>query len=198
MLSTLLVAAHAFTPPHTHAAILRVNPRMAAPPTMFVGPSATVILGSVLLSGLKIVGTGESQLIERLGKFSRELPPGLHYTIPIVERTAFACTTREQVLDIPPQKAITRDNAPLTADAVVYWKIIDPQLARYAVKDLIDAIQNLVLTQLRSEIGKLTLDETFSARQKMNAILLADLDKATECARAHAKDLTQPRVMAVL
>merc|ERR1719502_1338015 len=86
---------------------------------------------------------------------------------------------REQVLDIPPQKAITRDNAPLTADAVVYWRITDAELARYAVQDLVAAIQNLVLTQLRSEIGKLTLDETFSARQKMNAVLQSEATAAT-------------------
>lgn len=84
------------------------------------------------------------------------------------------------MLDIPPQKAITRDNAPLTADAVVYWKIVDPYKARYSVADLVDAIQNLVLTQLRSEIGKLTLDETFSARQQMNAVLLSELDASTD------------------
>lgn len=147
-----------------------------------MGPLSTSLVGgSVLLlaSGLKLVGTAETQLIERLGKFTKALEPGLHWTIPIVERTAYACTTREQVLDIPPQKAITKDNAPLSADAVVYWRIIDPQLARYAVKDLLSAIQNLVLTQLRSEIGKLTLDETFSARQKMNAALLIEANAAT-------------------
>ena len=125
------------------------------------------------------MGTAETQLVERLGKLNRQLDPGLHFLIPLVERTSFRCTIREQVLDIPPQKAITRDNAPLTADAVVYWKIVDPELARYAVANLVAAIQNLVLTQLRSEIGKLSLDETFSARQKMNAILLQDLDAAT-------------------
>lgn len=139
------------------------------------------VTGAVLLArSVKIVGTADTLLIERLGKFNRELQAGLHFTIPIVERTSFSCTLREQVLDIPPQKAITRDNAPLTADAVVYWKIVDSELARYAVKNLVAAIQNLVLTQLRSEIGKLTLDETFSARQKMNAALLSDLDAATD------------------
>lgn len=150
------------------------SPQAFLPATLSLGAAA------VLASGLKLVGTGESQLVERLGKYDRALEPGLHYTIPLIERTAFACTMREQVLDIPPQKAITRDNAPLTADAVVYWKIVDPYSARYAVQDLKEAIQNLVLTQLRSEIGKLTLDETFSARQQMNAVLLRDLDEATD------------------
>lgn len=147
---------------------------------MILGYAATVAAAAIVVSSVKVIGTADTQLIERFGKFQRQLEPGLHFTIPVIERTAFFCTTREQVLDIPPQKAITRDNAPLTADAVVYWKIVDAELARYAVKDLLAAIQNLILTQLRSEIGKLTLDETFSARQKMNAILLAELDAATD------------------
>ena len=108
--------------------------------------------------------------------------------------SSLASTTQFQSSSAPPSDARRasrfdatakghhhRDNAPLSADAVVYWRIVDPELAHYAVKDLVPAIQNLVLTQLRSEIGKLTLDETFSARQKMNAwVLLADLDAATD------------------
>ena len=163
--------------PNAHDALLV---RAASPPTMVLGYAASVAAAGIIASSIKVIGTAETQLIERLGKYDRKLEAGLHFTIPLVERTAFSCTTREVVLDIPPQKAITRDNAPLTADAVVYWKIVDPELARYAVKDLRAAIQNLILTQLRSEIGKLTLDETFSARQKVNAILLADLDAATD------------------
>jgi len=100
--------------------------------------------------------------------------------IPLVDEIRTTLTTREQVLDIPPQKCITSDNAPLIADAVVYWRIFDPELAIYAVADLKSAIQNLVLTQLRAEIGKLTLDMTFSARESINAALLKDLDEATD------------------
>lgn len=140
--------------------------------------AAAAVLG-VAASSVRLVGTADAQLVERLGVYDRQLEAGLHFLIPLIERTSFRCTTREQVLDIPPQKAITRDNAPLTADAVVYWKVTEPELARYAVADLVAAIQNLILTQLRSEIGKLSLDETFSARQQMNAILLQDLDAAT-------------------
>jgi len=100
--------------------------------------------------------------------------------IPMVDKVRATLTLREGVLDIPPQKCITRDNAPLSADAVVYWKIFDPELATYAVADLVPAIQNLVLTQLRSEIGKLTLDETFSAREGINRALLEELDVSTD------------------
>lgn len=147
---------------------------------MFIVPALGATALAVFASSLKVVGTGDVQLIERFGKFDRKLEPGFHFTIPLIERTSFSTTQREQVLDIPPQKAITCDNAPLAADAVVYWKVVDPVLARYAVAQLVLAIQNLVLTQLRSEIGKLTLDETFSARQRMNAVLLEELDRATD------------------
>ena len=87
---------------------------------------------------------------------------------------------RERVLDVPPQKCITSDNAPLVADAVCYWKVFDAEKSVYSVEDLSLAIQNLVLTQLRAEIGKLTLDSTFSAREQINAVLLKDLDLATD------------------
>ena len=173
--STYMAPSASYLAPPHHAAVCR-----SEPPSMMLGYIGAVALASVVASGVKVVGTGDLQLIERFGKFNRQLAPGLHLTVPIIERTSLATTIREQVLDVPPQSAITRDNAPLKADAVVYWKISDPMKARYAVQDLVSAIQNLVLTQLRSEIGKLTLDETFSARQQINAVLLADLDRATD------------------
>ena len=94
-----------------------------APPKMYLAPALGVAAAGILATSVKVVGTGDVQLIEKLGKFNRILEPGLHFTIPLIERTSFMATKREQVLDIPPQKAITRDNAPLTADAVVYWKV---------------------------------------------------------------------------
>ena len=133
-----------------------------------------------LASSVKVVTQGNAAIVERFGKFKNRLDPGLHFIVPIVDRIATVIPQREQVFDIPPQKCITQDNAPLSADAVVYWKIVDPQKAFYAVMDLELAIQNLVLTQLRSEIGKLTLDATFSAREQINSVLLKDLDVATE------------------
>jgi len=147
---------------------------------MILGYVGTMALAAAAATSIKVIGTGDLLLIERLGRFDRRLEPGFHLTIPLLERVSFTTTIREQVLDVPPQAAITRDNAPLKADAVVYWKVSDPLKARYAVENLVSAIQNLVLTQLRSEIGKLTLDETFSARARINAVLLADLDRATE------------------
>lgn len=129
---------------------------------------------------VQIVRQGDISIVERFGKFHGRLEPGLHLLIPFVDQVRATLTNREQVLDIPPQKCITSDNAPLAADAVVYWRIVDAERAIYAVVDLELAIQNLVLTQLRAEIGKLTLDMTFSAREQVNKVLLDELDVATD------------------
>jgi len=131
-------------------------------------------------SSAKIVQQGNVAIVERFGKFQQCLGPGLHFVIPFADQVARKVSEREQVFDISPQKCITKDNAPLLADAVVYWKVLDAKETFYSVQDLDLAIQNLVLTQLRSEIGKLTLDETFSAREQINSVLLRSLDVETQ------------------
>ncbi len=139
------------------------------------------VLGLGSLSGIKIVNQSDEALVERLGKYTgKKLKPGLNYVLPFVERVSFQQTIRERIIDIPPQKCITRDNVSITADAVVYWKILDMERAYYKVEDLESAMVNLVLTQIRSEVGKLELDETFTARAQINEILLRELDEATD------------------
>lgn len=143
----------------------------------------TAVFGAATIcvrQSVQVVRQGDISIVERFGKFHSRLEPGLHLLIPFVDQIRTTLTNREQVLDIPPQKCITSDNAPLAADAVVYWRIEDAEKAIYAVVDLELAIQNLVLTQLRAEIGKLTLDMTFSAREQINQVLLDELDVATE------------------
>jgi regulator of protease activity HflC (stomatin/prohibitin superfamily) len=144
-------------------------------------PKGLVGIASLLgFASIKVVSQGNVAVVERLGKFHGVLEPGLHVVIPVVDRLRTTLSKREQVFDIPPQQCITSDNAPLAADAVVYWRVVDPEKAVYSVMDLKMAIQNLVLTQLRTEIGKLTLDMTFSAREQINSVLLTDLDVATD------------------
>jgi regulator of protease activity HflC (stomatin/prohibitin superfamily) len=139
------------------------------------------VLGFGGLSGIKVINQGDEALVERLGKYSgKKLKPGLNYLVPMIERVSFKQTIRERVIDIPPQQCITRDNVTITADAVVYWKILDMERAYYKVENLQSAMVNLVLTQIRSEIGKLELDETFTARAQINEILLRELDEATD------------------
>lgn len=137
--------------------------------------------GSVLLKSVRIVREGDQVLVERLGRYSgRKLEPGLNLMVPFLDDAVHRQTIRERVLDIPPQKCITRDNVSISVDAVVYWRIMDLEKAAYKVENLQDAIVNLVLTQIRAEIGQLELDETFTARSEINEILLRELDIATD------------------
>ncbi len=137
--------------------------------------------GGASLTGFKVVNQGDEALVETLGRYNgKKLKPGLRYVTPIVERLAYKETIREQVLDIPPQQCITRDNVSISVDAVVYWRIMDLEKACYKVNNLQAAMENLVRTQIRSEMGKLELDQTFTARTEVNEMLLRDLDIATD------------------
>ncbi|NMG05718.1 SPFH domain-containing protein [Brasilonema sp. UFV-L1] len=136
--------------------------------------------GSALAGSAKVVNQGNEALVERLGSYNKKLEPGLNFIIPVFDRVVFRETIREKVIDIPPQQSITRDNVSITVDAVVYWRIVDMEKAYYKVENLRTAMQNLVLTQIRAEMGKLELDETFTARSQINEILLHELDVATD------------------
>jgi regulator of protease activity HflC (stomatin/prohibitin superfamily) len=136
--------------------------------------------GGVAISSVKVIQQGNEALVERLGVYDRKLEPGLKFVVPVLERVAYQGTIRERVLDIPPQPSITRDNVSITVDAVVYWRIMDMEKAYYKIQDLQSAMVNLVLTQIRAEMGKLELDETFTARSKINDLLLQELDEATD------------------
>ena len=139
------------------------------------------IFGFATLKGsVKIVNEKNEYLIERLGSYNRKLEPGLKFVIPVLENIVYKETIREKVLDIPAQSCITRDNVAINVDAVVYWRIMDMYKAYYKVENLQDAMVNLVLTQIRSEMGKLELDQTFTARTEINEILLRELDVATD------------------
>ncbi|KOP25090.1 hypothetical protein AMR41_16870 [Hapalosiphon sp. MRB220] len=136
--------------------------------------------GSVVASSVKVVNQGNEALVERLGSYNKKLQPGLNFVVPFVDRIVFRGTIRERVLDIPPQQCITRDNVKITVDAVVYWRIVDMEKAYYKVENLQAAMVNLVMTQIRAEMGKLELDQTFTARSEVNELLLRDLDVATD------------------
>mgnify|MGYP001495164064 CR=1 FL=1 len=136
--------------------------------------------GGLAISSAKVIQQGNEALIERLGVYDRKLNAGLNFVIPVLDRVAYQETIREKVLDIPPQPCITRDNVSITVDAVVYWRIVDMEKAYYKVQNLQSAMVNLVLTQIRSEMGRLELDETFTARSQINEALLHDLDVSTD------------------
>jgi regulator of protease activity HflC (stomatin/prohibitin superfamily) len=137
--------------------------------------------GSALAGSVKIINQGNEALVETLGKYNgRKLEPGLRLLTPFLDKVVYKGTIREKVLDIPPQQCITRDNVSISVDAVVYWRIMDMEKAYYKVENLQSAMVNLVLTQIRSEMGKLELDQTFTARSEINEILLRELDVSTD------------------
>ncbi|MDB9525767.1 SPFH/Band 7/PHB domain protein [Oscillatoria sp. CS-180] len=137
--------------------------------------------GGVAASAVKIVNQSDEALVETLGRYNgKKLTPGLNFIVPVVDKVVFKQTVRERVLDVPPQSCITRDNVSISVDAVVYWRIVDLEKAYYKVENLQAAMVNLVLTQIRSEMGKLELDETFTARSEINESLLRELDIATD------------------
>ncbi|WP_427159452.1 SPFH domain-containing protein [Aliinostoc sp. HNIBRCY26] len=142
---------------------------------VFLGLGGSAVAGSV-----KVINQGNEALVERLGSYNKKLEPGLNFVMPFLDKIVYRETIREKVLDIPPQKCITRDNVGIEVDAVVYWRIVDMEKAWYKVENLHSAMVNLVLTQIRAEMGQLELDETFTARAQINEILLRDLDIATD------------------
>ena len=140
----------------------------------------TLIFFVYLSTGLRITSSKRSRLIERLGKFNREMQPGLSYLLPGVERVVSHESLKERVLDIPSQQCITKDNVSIEVDAVVYWQLLKHEQGYYAVENLSTAMVNLVLTQIRTEMGKLDLDQTFTTRTEVNEVLLKELDEATD------------------
>lgn len=140
-----------------------------------------ILGGSTIAGSVKIVNQGDQALVETLGKYSgRKLQPGLNFLTPFFDKVVAKETIREQILDVPPQQCITRDNVSISVDAIVYWRIVDLEKSYYKVRNLQSAMSNLVRTQIRSEMGKLELDQTFTARTEVNEILLRDLDIATD------------------
>jgi regulator of protease activity HflC (stomatin/prohibitin superfamily) len=136
--------------------------------------------GTAVFKSIKVINQGDEALVESLGSYKKKLGPGLNLVNPLFDHIVYKQTIREKVLDIPPQQCITRDNVSISVDAVVYWRIVDMEKAYYKVENLQSAMVNLVLTQIRSEMGQLELDKTFTARGQINEILLRDLDIATD------------------
>lgn len=140
-----------------------------------------VLGGSSLAGSVKVINQGNEALVETLGRYNgRKLDAGLKLIIPFLDKISYQETIREKVLDIKPQPCITRDNVAISVDAVVYWRIMDMEKAYYKVENLQSAMTNLVLTQIRAEMGKLELDQTFTARTEINEVLLRELDIATD------------------
>ena len=124
-----------------------------------------------LYKGINIVPQGEEWVVERLGKFSRTLRPGLNLIVPYIEAIRAKISTRDIILDIPQQEVITRDNAVITTNAVTFIRVTKPENALYGVEDFKLAIQQLVMTTLRSILGEMSLDEALSNREHIKTKL---------------------------
>lgn len=125
-----------------------------------------------------IVEMREEVVQERLGKFKKLLKPGFHFMIPFVDRAAYHQEMREQVIDVPGQTCITKDNIEVIVDGIAYIKVMDSHKASYGISNYKAASINLAQTTMRSEIGKITLDDTFSEREAMNVNIVREIDKA--------------------
>ena len=148
-----------------------------------LGMVATVLVLlaiAVLWNTLLIVPAREEVLKERFGKFADVLQAGFHLLIPFVDRVAYRLERREQVIDIPPQSCITKDNIQVEVDGLVFLKVVDSYKASYGIANYRRASINLAQTTMRSEIGKLTLEQTFSERENINQSIVKEIDRASD------------------
>ena len=151
----------------------------------------------VLLSTIKIVPQGYNYTVENFGRYTRTLHPGLSILIPFIERVGRKVNMMEQVLDVPTQEVITRDNASVAADGVAFYQILDAKAAAYEVSGLENAILNLVMTNLRSVMGSMDLDDLLSNRDTISEKILRVVDQAShswgiKITRIEIKDISPP------
>ena len=149
-----------------------------------IGVGIIVVLLAIIfvitVKAIKIVPESKVYVVERLGKYSQGLRSGLHFINPFFDKISKVISLKEQVVDFPPQPVITKDNATMQIDTIVYFQITDPKLYTYGVERPISAIENLTATTLRNIIGDMTVDQTLTSRDTINTAMRSELDEATD------------------
>ncbi|MGE0224367.1 MAG: SPFH domain-containing protein [Acetobacteraceae bacterium] len=138
-----------------------------------------ILVVITLFAGIKTVPQGQVWTVERFGAYTRLLQPGLQFVMPYVDQIGRKLNVQEQVVEIPEQSVITRDNATVAVDGIIYFRVMEPEKAAYQVQNLEVALTTLAMTNIRSVIGEMELDATLSSRERINSSLLAILDGAT-------------------
>ena len=165
-----------------------------------LGIAIVAFIIAFVIEGLRVVPQQNAWVVERLGKFHEVLQPGLNVIIPFFDRVAYRHSLKEVPFDVPEQVCISKDNTQLAVDGLIYYQVTDPRLASYGTSDYVTAIVQLAQTTLRSEVGKMELDQSLQSRDVINRQIVAVLDEAgrswgVKVLRYEVKNLTPPEAI---